>query len=88
VTAVDTSATDELAELQTEYRGRWHIWRSQRNGEPASWCASIRHPAAGVDPTVIADTAEQLRDALVDQRERRESGAVPYDVAAQDHYPV
>jgi hypothetical protein len=80
-------ATDELSELQDEYRGLWHIFRSQRNGEPASWCASLRTPAAGVDPTVIRDTARELRAALVEQRELAESDVQPYDVATEDHYP-
>ena len=75
---------DELEEMRAEYAGRWHIWRSQRDGEPASWCASLRHPAAGTDPTVIQDTAEQLRVALADQRERAERGERPHEVMVSD----
>jgi hypothetical protein len=78
------AATDDLEELRAEFRGLWHIWRSQLDGEPASWCASLRHPAAGVDRTVIQDTAEGLRAALADQRERAERGERPHDVMVSD----
>lgn len=73
MTAADPAA-DQLEELRTEFDGMWRIFRSQRDGEPASWCASIRHPSAGVDSLVMEPTADQLRTALLDQRDRRKHG--------------
>jgi hypothetical protein len=70
--------TDQLEELRAEFAGRWRIWRSQRDGVPASWCASIRDPSAGVDSLVMEGTADKLRAALIDQRQRREGGEPTY----------
>jgi hypothetical protein len=67
-----TTAAAELAALREEFDGQWHIWRSRWNGEPAGWYATLRHPAFGVDPTVGRDTAEDLRAALLEQRDRAE----------------
>jgi hypothetical protein len=68
------AADQLLEELRAEYAGQWRIWRSQRDGVPVSWCASIRDPAAGIDPTVICTTAESLRAALADQAKKAEAG--------------
>jgi hypothetical protein len=69
-----SAATDQLAELQAEFAGMWHIWRSQRDGDPVSWCATRLTRSAGVDPTVICTTAESLRAALTAQRKLAAAG--------------
>ncbi|GAA2431484.1 hypothetical protein GCM10010191_51610 [Actinomadura vinacea] len=53
-----------LIELRTDFPGH-RIFRGTRgDGQPGSWVATLRDPACGVDPTVMADTAEDLRKAL------------------------
>lgn len=72
---------EQLEELRAEFARQWSIWRSQLDGKPASWCASLRSPAFGVDQTVIQDSAEDLRAALKGQRERAERGVRTYGVS-------
>ncbi|MFI0353145.1 hypothetical protein [Actinomadura sp. 9N407] len=53
-----------LIELRTDFPGH-RIFRANRwDGRYGSWVATLRDPACGVDPTVMADTAEDLRKAL------------------------
>lgn len=70
----------ECLEIEIEFAGAWHIFRSQRGGVPVSWCASRLDPAAGLDRTVIRDTAEQLRAALIEQRKLADAGPRPEPV--------
>ncbi|MQY04752.1 hypothetical protein [Actinomadura macrotermitis] len=54
-----------LARLRRDFRGH-RIWRSVRSdGLLGDWCATLHDPSAGVDLTVIQDTAEALREALL-----------------------
>lgn len=57
-----------LEELRAEFGAEWRLWRAHDGDRLASWCASARLP--GVDPLVMRDTAEQLREALLEQREQ------------------
>lgn len=60
----------QLADLRNEFTGH-RIWRSVRwDGRPGDWVASLRDPAAGIDPTVIHSDAAALRDALHEEGER------------------
>jgi hypothetical protein len=62
--------TDEetIEQITAEFPG-WHIWRPKRWGDkPTSWAATRQDEAAGVDPTVIMNTAKELRAALTEQR--------------------
>jgi hypothetical protein len=64
------ASTDEetLDQLRAQFPG-WPPWRPRRrDGEPSSWAATRRDESAGVDPTVVANTAEELRAALAEQR--------------------
>ncbi|MFC5186032.1 hypothetical protein [Actinomadura harenae] len=68
------SHTDDqrLADLREEFRGH-RIWRSPRwDGGLGCWIATLHDPMQGVDPTVIRDTADQLRNALLEERELAE----------------
>jgi hypothetical protein len=61
---------DEAARLQlaADFPG-WYFWRSRRSdGELMSWLATRVDSKAGPDPTVMADTADKLREALEEQR--------------------
>ncbi|MFF5265049.1 hypothetical protein ACFY4C_39710 [Actinomadura viridis] len=59
-----------LARLRAEFAGH-RIWRSvRRDGLLGDWVATLHDPAAGVDPTVVCDTARELREALIRERFR------------------
>jgi hypothetical protein len=68
-----TNTDDQkLAELRTSFTGH-RIWRSVRwDGRLGDWIATLHDTAAGVDPTVICSTANDLQDALVGERRRAE----------------
>ncbi|MFC9970556.1 hypothetical protein ACFVH6_06595 [Spirillospora sp. NPDC127200] len=70
---MDTRAfTDDemLAWLRTEFTGH-RIWRSVRwDGRLGDWVATLHDPMAGVDPTIIRNTAASLREALVQDRDQ------------------
>ncbi|WP_242888053.1 hypothetical protein [Actinomadura litoris] len=75
---METRAQQEdqaLRQLRDEFTGH-RIWRSRRGGGQAGdWVATLHDPAAGVDPTVIRPNADELRTALVDERERAAGAA-------------
>jgi hypothetical protein len=55
---------EQLARLRADHPGH-RIWRSVRfDGLLGDWVATLHDPAAGVDPTVIRSSAEELREAL------------------------
>ncbi|MEW2353671.1 hypothetical protein [Spirillospora sp. NPDC029432] len=57
-----------LVRLREEFGGH-RIWRSIRSdGRLGEWVASLHDPAAGVTPTLMYPTPEQLRDALKNER--------------------
>lgn len=59
-----------LSQLRADFTGH-RIWRSTRwDGRLGGWVATLHDPASGVDPTVFADTATDLREALVRERDR------------------
>ncbi|MFC4052463.1 hypothetical protein ACFOY4_22490 [Actinomadura syzygii] len=59
-----------LRRLREEFTGH-RIWRAQRSdGSPGEWVATLHDPAAGVDATVICRDSEELRVALVHERQR------------------
>lgn len=72
-----------LEQVTAEFPG-WRVWRPRgRDDRPSSWAATRLDESAGTDPTVIADTAEQLRHLLADQRELVErTGRIPLDLEA------
>ncbi|MGI8336298.1 hypothetical protein ACRYCC_40685 [Actinomadura scrupuli] len=68
---------ETIEQITAEFRG-WRVWRPRRrDGRPSSWAATRHDESAGVDPTVIADTAAQLRAALAEQRDLAERGGRP-----------
>jgi hypothetical protein len=66
---MDTQSDDQaLAQLRADYPG-WRIWRSVRSdGRLGEWVATLHDPRAGVTPTVMWPSAEQLRAALIEER--------------------
>lgn len=61
---------DETIERITAEFPGWRVWRPKRwDDRPSSWAATRRDESAGVDPTVLANTADELRTALAKQRE-------------------
>ncbi|MFI0485769.1 hypothetical protein [Actinomadura sp. 9N215] len=59
-----------LSQLRADFTGH-RIWRSVRwDGLLGGWVATLHDPAAGVDPTVFKDTATDLRETLVRERDR------------------
>ncbi|MFI0354604.1 hypothetical protein [Actinomadura sp. 9N407] len=64
------SDDQELIRLRTEFTGH-RIWRSVRSdGRLGEWVASLHDPEAGITPTLMFPTPEQLREALVQERLR------------------
>jgi hypothetical protein len=64
----------EAAAIQADFTG-WRVWRAtNRFGQPGDFIATRRDPQAGVDPTVMTTTADQMREALASQRKRAEAG--------------
>ena len=63
--------TDQaLARLREDFQGH-RIWRSTRyDGKLGDWVATLHDPKAGVDPTVVRNTAQELREALADELDR------------------
>jgi hypothetical protein len=66
----DTSPDDrELAQLREQFPGH-RIFRAVRwDGWWGDWVAALLDPAAGVYPTVIRSTPEELRATLHAERE-------------------
>ena len=59
-----------LARLREDFQGH-RIWRAIRyDGKLGDWVATLHDPKAGVDPTVVRNTAEELRRALLDELNR------------------
>lgn len=60
----------ERVRLQADFPA-YRIWRAiRRDGVPGDWMATLRDPSAGVDPTVMASSADELREALIAERAR------------------
>lgn len=64
-----TPVDSVLVQLRDAWRPGWRVWRGRRSwdrdGErTGTWVASRIIDTAGVDPTVAADTAEQLDEKL------------------------
>lgn len=59
---------DELLQrLRAEFGG-WRVWRSvKQDGRLGEWVATLHDPGVGVEPTLMFPTAEELREALVQQ---------------------
>jgi hypothetical protein len=67
----EQAANDDqmLSQLRADFTGH-RIWRSVRwDGLLGGWVATLHDPAAGVDPTVFRDTAADLREALIRERD-------------------
>lgn len=59
-----------LVRLRAEFTGH-RIFRSVRSdGRLGEWVATLHDPLAGVDPTVMHPTADDLREALVREADR------------------
>lgn len=57
-------ADQALAQLRQDFQGH-RIWRATRyDGELGDWVATLHDPKAGVEPTVVRNSAEELRKAL------------------------
>jgi hypothetical protein len=82
VTNVPATGDEQIiAQIEAAFPG-WHVWRPKRgDGTPSSWVATLRDVLAGLDETVVTDSAGQLRVALADQRDRVErTGVRPLEV--------
>lgn len=61
-----------LARLRADFQG-WSIWRAvKQDGRLGEWMATLGDPRAGVTPTLMWPSAQQLRDALVEERRMAE----------------
>jgi hypothetical protein len=66
-------ADQALAQLRGDFRGH-RIWRATRHdGRLGDWVATLHDPREGVEPTVIRNSAEELREALTVERDRATS---------------
>lgn len=86
VDASPESANEYEQAALARFAEAWIIWRSRRSdGLPASWCATRRDRRAGICPTVVRDTAQQLAEALADQLRQAELAgeAHPDELPAQ-----
>ncbi|GAA2131615.1 hypothetical protein GCM10009727_24130 [Actinomadura napierensis] len=63
-------ADQALARLRADYQGH-RIWRATRHdGLLGDWVATLHDPRAGLYPTVVRSSAEELRKALDTERMR------------------
>ncbi len=63
-------AGQALARLREDFQGH-RIWRATRyDGKLGDWVATLHDPKAGIDPTVVRNTAEELRRPLIDELNR------------------
>ena len=75
-----------LGALRADFPG-WRIWRTRDGDVPVCWVATLRDPAVGIEATVITETAEQLREQLVDQaRQAARDELTGCDMAAEILY--
>ncbi|TDE33470.1 hypothetical protein [Actinomadura sp. 6K520] len=57
-------ADQALAQLRQDFQGH-RIWRATRyDGKLGDWVATLHDPKAGIEPTVVRDSAAELRKAL------------------------
>lgn len=57
-------ADQALAQLRQDFQGH-RIWRATRyDGKLGDWVATLHDPKAGVEPTIVRTSAEELRKAL------------------------
>ncbi|MFG2248183.1 hypothetical protein [Spirillospora sp. NPDC048823] len=57
-------ADQALAQLRQDFQGH-RIWRATRyDGKLGDWVATLHDPKAGIEPTVVRNSAEELRKAL------------------------
>lgn len=88
-----TSPTEDertIEQITAAFPG-WRVWRPKRRDDkpPSSWVATRLQERAGTDPTVLANTAEELRTALAEQREAVElSGRRPVAAGDPDAFPA
>jgi hypothetical protein len=64
---VPSSWPDTPKKIEADHPG-WHVWRSKCGDVLVNWVATRLAPGAGVSHTVICDSSEALRAALVDER--------------------
>lgn len=59
-----------LALLRRDFQGH-RIWRATRHdGKLGDWVATLHDPKAGVEPTIVRNSAGELRMALAVERSR------------------
>jgi hypothetical protein len=64
------TADQALVRLREDFQGH-RIWRATRHdGKLGDWVATLHDPKAGVEPTVVRNTAEELRKALTHELSR------------------
>ncbi|WP_433329093.1 hypothetical protein [Spirillospora sp. CA-294931] len=68
------NSSDPLEALREEFPGH-RVWRSMRGDIPGEWCATLHDPNAGVDPTLMEPTANDLRERLLAEGERAKGRA-------------
>ncbi|TDD40571.1 hypothetical protein E1287_00950 [Actinomadura sp. KC06] len=72
----DNSADQALARLRKEFHGH-RIWRATRHdGMLGDWVATLHDPKAGVEATVVRNTAEELHTALTVELNRATHNAM------------
>ncbi|MDL4816273.1 hypothetical protein [Actinomadura opuntiae] len=70
-------ADQALARLREDYQGH-RIWRATRHdGLLGDWVATLHDPGSGIYPTVVRNSAEELRKALDIERARASNKTTP-----------
>lgn len=71
VTADDIGSLAEhllLQDLREAWAPQWCVWRSRgSDGEPNCWCATRRGEGREMSQTLMADTADELKQALASE---------------------
>jgi hypothetical protein len=81
--------TETLDKLRSDWKDRWHIWRSVGSRKIpggykkvlGDWCATRLDESAGLDLTVMCNTAVALEAALHDQADRVANGGESLTIA-------
>jgi hypothetical protein len=82
-TSISADPEQLLERLRADFPGH-RIWRTLSGDVPKGWAATRIDPEAGVSPTVICDRGNELREALLKEKQARHTVDADADRAGED----